>query len=111
MAFIIGVDEDGNSVEHTSDPDTLANYFGANPGAPHYLTAIYFRREVMAKYYAEPERYNVSDGQLTCLSLWSCQIDKDLSSHVAVFLGDLGATFRTKSDCTGDNSTFHRKAE
>ena len=90
MAFIIGVDEDGNSVEHTSDPDTLGNYFGANPGAPHYLTAIYFRREVMAKYYAEPERYNVSDGQLTCLSLWSCQIDNDLSSHVAVFLGDLG---------------------
>ena len=90
VAFIIGVDEDGNSVEHTSDPDTLANYFGANPGAPHYLTAVYFRREVMAKYYAEPERYNVSDGQLTCLSLWSCQIDNDLSSHVAVFLGDLG---------------------
>lgn len=90
VAFIIGVDENGNSIEHTSDPDTLANYFGANPGAPHYLTAVYFRREVLAKYFAEPERYNVSDGQLTCLSLWSCQIDNDLSSHVAVFLGDLG---------------------
>ncbi len=90
VAFIVGVDEDGNEVEHTSDPAALANYFGANPGAAHYLTPVYFRREVLAKYFAEPERYNVSDGQLTCLGLWSCQIDNDLDSHVVVFLGDLG---------------------
>lgn len=90
VAFIVGGDKDGNAIEHTSDPDTLNNYFGANPGAPHYLTPIYFRREVLAKYFAEPERYKVSDGQLTCLSLWSCQIDNDLDSHVVVFLGDLG---------------------
>lgn len=90
VAFIVGVDGDGNELEHTSDPSALANYFGANPGAPHYLTPVYFRREVLAKYFAEPERYNVSDGQLSCLSLWSCQIDNDLDSHVVVFLGDLG---------------------
>ena len=90
VAFIIGVDEDGEEVEHSSDPDKLSNYFGANPGAPHYLTPVYFRREVLVKYFAEPERYTVSDGHLTCLSLWSCQIDNDLDSHVVVFLGDLG---------------------
>ena len=90
VAFIIAVNENGGEIEHTSDPDALGNYFGANPGAPHYLTPVYFRREVLAKYFAEPERYNVSDGQLTCLSLWSCQIDNDLPSHVVVFLGDLG---------------------
>lgn len=90
VAFIIGVDEEGNDVEHTSDPDRLDNYFGANPGAAHYLTPVYFRREVLAKYFAEPERYNVSDGRLTCLNLWSCQIDNDLESHMVVFLGDLG---------------------
>ena len=90
VTFIIGVDGDGNAIEHTSDPDMLANYFGANPGAPHYLTPVYFRREVLAKYFAEPERYSVSDGRLSCLSLWSCQIDNDLNSHVVVFLGDLG---------------------
>lgn len=90
VAFIIGVDENGNELEHTSDPGALSNYFGANPGAPHYLTPIYFRREVLAKYFAEPERYSVSDGRLACLSMWSCQIDNDLRSHVVVFLGDLG---------------------
>jgi hypothetical protein len=90
VAFVIGVDEEGNEVEHSSDPATLNNYFGANPGEPNYLTPVYFRREVLAKYFAEPERYRVADGHLTCLSLWSCQIDNDLASHVVVFLGDLG---------------------
>lgn len=90
MAFIIGIDENGNEVEHTSVPEKLGNYFGANPGAAHYLTPVYFRREVLSKYYAEPERYSVSDGDLTCLSLWSCRIDNDHASHVVVFLGDLG---------------------
>jgi hypothetical protein len=90
VCFVIGVDQDGDNIEHTSNPDSLSNYFGANPGAPNYLTPVYFRREVLAKYYAEPERYTVSDGQLSCLALWSCQIDNNLESHVAVFLGDLG---------------------
>lgn len=90
VSFVIGVDEEGNETEHTSDPDALSNYFGANRGAPHYLTPVYFRREVLAKYFGEPERYDVTDGRLTCLGLWSCQIDNDLDSHVAVFLGDLG---------------------
>jgi hypothetical protein len=90
VAFIIGVDEDGNEVEYTSNHHALANYFGANPAAPHYLTPVFFRREVLAKYFAEPERYEVSDGQLYCLSLWNCRIDNDLDSHVVVFLGDLG---------------------
>jgi hypothetical protein len=90
VSFIIGVDEEGNAVEHTSEPGALSNYFGANPGAPHYLTPVYFRREVLAKYFAEPERYTVTDGQLSCVSLWSCQIDNDIPSYVVVFLGDLG---------------------
>ena len=90
VTFKIAVDEFGNDVESTCDPDELSNYFGSNPGAPHYLTPVFFRREVLTKYFAEPDRYKVSDGRLSCLALWSCQIDNDLDSHVVVFLGDLG---------------------
>ena len=90
VSFIVGVNEDGENVEYTSDPDRLGNNFGGNPEAPHYLTPIYFRREVLAKYFAEPERYMVSDGCLSCIELWSCQIDNNLESVVVVFLGDLG---------------------
>ena len=90
VTFIVDVDQNGNEFECTSNPDELDNYFGANPGAYHYLTPVYFRREVLAKYFSEPERYSVSDGQLRCLGLWSCHIDNDLDSYVVVFLGDLG---------------------
>jgi hypothetical protein len=47
--FVIGVDKDGNEVLNTANPDLLANNFGANPNAPHYLTAVHFRKEVLDK--------------------------------------------------------------
>lgn len=90
VTFIVGVDSIGNEIKSTSNHDKLANYFGANPDACHYLTPVYFRREVLQKYYSEPARYRVADGRLSCLSLWTCRIDNDLGSNVVVFLGDLG---------------------
>ena len=42
--FIIGEDEYGKPVMFTCAPDLLANYFGANPDAPHYLTPVHFRK-------------------------------------------------------------------
>jgi hypothetical protein len=88
--FIIGEDDHGKPVKHTCNPDLLANYFGANPEAPHYLTPVHFRREVLAKYYDNPQLYSVEDGYLRCASLWGVQIDNDHDDRVVVFLGDLG---------------------
>jgi hypothetical protein len=48
--FIIRVDDDGDEVLYTCDEDQLANYFGKNPDAPHYLTPVFFRKEVLGKY-------------------------------------------------------------
>jgi hypothetical protein len=91
IEFIIGVNQEGNDIRYTSNPDKLSNYFGANPGAPNYVTPVYFRREVLTKYYSENNRYTVSDGYITCLSLWSCRIDNNHDKHiVSAFLGDLG---------------------
>jgi len=90
VQFIVGVDEAGKPVSFTAKPDKLSNYFGANPGACHYLTPVFFRKEVLSKYYSDPDRYTVSDGYLECLGLWSVQIDNNHSTHVVVFLGDLG---------------------
>ena len=88
--FIIGVDENGSPVTYTCDPNLLANYFGANPGAPHYLTPVFFRREVLAKYYANPEKYSVEDGYLRCAGLWGLRMDNNHPNYVIAFLGDLG---------------------
>jgi len=88
--FIIGVDENGEEVTHTCDPGRLANNFGANPEAPHYLTPVQFRKEVLDKYYQQPSKYSVESGILRCGGLWSMYIDNHFTDKVAAWLGDLG---------------------
>lgn len=88
--FIIGQDENGDSVKYSCSPDGLANYFGANPESPNYLTPVFFRREVLTKYYAHPERYSVQDGFLRCQGLWGLNLDNNHHEYIIVFLGDLG---------------------
>ncbi|WP_146647154.1 hypothetical protein [Labilithrix luteola] len=90
IEFIIGLDKDGKEVSHTCDPEKLANFFGKNAGAPHYLTPVVFRREVLRKYYDNPEKYEVDDGYLHCAGLWALRLDNHSEDRVTVFLGDLG---------------------
>jgi plasmid stabilization system protein ParE len=93
--FIVGEDERGRPVEHTCDPDVLSNYFGANPGAPHYLTPVFFKREVLRKYYENSDRYEVQDGRVGSHGMWHLQLDNNHPDHVVVFLGDLGRDIPT----------------
>lgn len=88
--FIIGIDQDGNQLTYISNPEELANYFGTNPNAPHYLTPVFFTRNVLSKYVSQPEKYSVEDGYLRCGGLWGVQIDNNHEEYVSVFLGDLG---------------------
>jgi len=88
--FIIGDDGSGKPIRHTCDPEKLANYFGKNPDAPHYLTPVHFRRNVLQKYYDNPQRFSVSDASVSCGALWSLRIDNDHPDRVIVWLGDLG---------------------
>jgi len=88
--FIIGEDEHGRAVKFTCEEDELANYFGKNPNAPHYLTPVFFKPEVLRRYYDDPNLYSVTDGRLTCGSLWGVQIDNGNPAAVMVFLGDIG---------------------
>jgi hypothetical protein len=88
--FVIATTDTGEEVTFTSNPQQLANYFGANPDSPHYLTPVYFRREVLNKYYADPDRYTVEDGYLRCAGIWGLRMDNDRAGHVMAFLGDLG---------------------
>ena len=88
--FIIGVDEDGNEVTSTSSEDELSNYFGANPGRPHYLTPVFFRKAVLDKYHQQGGKYSVEPGYLRCAGLWGIRIDNHLRDYVVAWLGDLG---------------------
>lgn len=88
--YIIGVDSAGDEVRHTCDPDALANYFGTNPDAPSFLTPIWFKKDVLQKYYANSDKYSVEDGYIRCGSVWGLAVDNQHLDRVAVFLGDLG---------------------
>lgn len=89
--FIIAEDECGNPVKFTCDRDKLSNNFGANPDAPHYLTPVFFERQVLQRYYDDPELYSITSGHLCCATKWGVDIDNDNLDAVAVFLGDIGS--------------------
>lgn len=88
--FIIGIDEQGEPLKFSCNPNKLSNYFGANPGAPHYLTPVFFKKEVLQRYLSHPNQYSVEDGYLKCQSLWGMAIDNHHMNYVSAYLGDLG---------------------
>ncbi|MFD4998693.1 hypothetical protein [Streptomyces buecherae] len=88
--FTIAVDAaTGQPVVSTCDPDRLSDYFN-DRGTPHYLTPVYFRRDVLRRYTSEPSRYQVGNTRLNCLGLWSISIGRNEEGLVEAYLGDLG---------------------
>jgi hypothetical protein len=88
--FIIDVDDSGNDIVYTSSEAKLSNYFGANPGRPHYLTPVFFRKAVLDKYYQQPGKYSVEAGYLRCAGVWGMSLDNHRNDYVVAWLGDLG---------------------
>ena len=95
-SFIIDVNENGDELVCTSNPDELKtpadpeNIRGVDEDAPDYLTLVHFRKKVLDKYYYEPSKYTVEDSILRCGSLWCIYIDNHHDDVVCAWLGDLG---------------------
>ncbi len=90
-SFIYKVDPDtGQMLRHTCDPKQLGTYFDKDNSRLLFLTPVYFKREVLLPYAAEPNRYQLSRSRLSCLSLWGIDISFNTHGLVEVYLGDLG---------------------
>jgi hypothetical protein len=89
LDFIIGVDNEDNDIEETCNEKELSSFF-VNTGKANYLTPVYFKNEVLQKYYQNPRRYTVSPGYLHSLDMWGVSFDINKSNLVHVWLGDLG---------------------
>jgi len=90
-SYIIGYDSLGDEIIHSCNKDTLSNYFVANDGkGPLEMTPVFFKKTVLDKYYGNPNKYEVSDGQIDCSGSWSLRIDNDQRDYVAVMLVDMG---------------------
>jgi hypothetical protein len=76
--FIVGRQADGKDV-------FLA------PDGGEYLMPIFFKRQVLDKYYAEPKKFQVTEwSQVACLDLWGLPIDRSDEDLIQAWLGDLG---------------------
>jgi hypothetical protein len=88
--FIVDIDANGEPRLHTCDPGKLANNFGGNAGSLSYLTPVFFKKDVLVKYFAQSTKYSVEDGYLRRAGLWGLRMDNHGNDWVVVFLGDLG---------------------
>ncbi len=88
--FIIGCNENGDNLSFSCNEKKLGNYFGKNPKAPQYTTPVFFKEDVLQKYYNNPNKYSVDDGRISCNKAWSLRVDNNCNDYVIVLLGDLG---------------------
>ena len=117
--FIIDVDDDGDKIYHTCNPDKLDDFPEENSDVAWKLTRVHFRKQVLDKYHNEPSKYSVEDSIVRCSSLWSMRIDNHDPEKVCVFLDDLGISLPYAEQLhwqaynippEGDMSeTFHRR--
>lgn len=88
--FIYDYDDEGEPMSHSCKKKTLSNFFVANGDNPLEMTPIFFKKEVLDKYYSNPNKYTVSDGAVGCEGSWSLHIDNDHRNYVIVPLVYLG---------------------
>ena len=116
--FIVDVDDNGDEVYHTCNPHKLKKVSGENPDAPWDITPVHFRKQVLDKYYGEPNKYTVGDSRVSC-GLWGMKIDNHDPDKVCVLLRDLGISLPYMEQlhwqaCNippegGESETFYRR--
>lgn len=88
--FIIGVNENGDNIEITCDENQLPNLFTRKGEEPYTLTLVFFKKEVLSKYYDNPEKYSIYEGYM-CAPEWLLRFDNDRTdNYVVAVLVDLG---------------------
>ena len=77
------IGDDGNEVEESCDQES-------EESTGHFLTMIFFKKEILNKYYSKPRFYKIQDGEIYCLDLWSISFGETEDGLIHVWLGDLG---------------------
>lgn len=57
-------------IEVSCDPAGLSNYFQPDSDLPLQMSPAFFRAEVLHKYKADPDKYQLSDRKLSCRGSW-----------------------------------------
>lgn len=80
-----------NLVEYSCNPSMLNNIcVNDKPDLPLDITPVFFKREVLSKYYNAPHKYRVQDGRIKFIEEgYELRVDTDMRDYVAVILVDL----------------------
>lgn len=81
-----------HSVVHdcSCDPEQLGNYF-VESDLPFEISPVFFRPEVLLKYKADSEKYQVQDRSITCRNAWHLETyDVNDAGQVFTYLKYLG---------------------
>ena len=60
----------GRRIEVSCDPAGLSNYFQPESNLPLEMSPAFFRGEVLAKYKADPAKYELEDRGIRCRDAW-----------------------------------------
>lgn len=84
--YIVDIDlNNGNSIlENCCKSEIISDKEKYN-----FFTPVFFKREVLLKYYSNPNRYSVEDNSIYFQGSWRMNIDNNLDDCVCVYLGDL----------------------
>ena len=88
--FIVGMDENGDEIKSTCEENKLPNAFTWDGESVYTLTPVYFKREVLEKFYNDTVKYTVQDGYIKGPE-WGAHADTDRSdNYIVLTLVDLG---------------------
>lgn len=63
----------GERIEVSCDPKRLSNYFQPESTLPLEMSPVFFRAEVLHRYKADPEKYELRERSIYCRGAWSLQ--------------------------------------
>lgn len=78
-------------LEVSCNPTALASYFDKGSPLPFQTSPVFFKPEVLDKYKADPEKYRLTDREISCRNSWSLQTyDVNEAGQVHTYITYLG---------------------
>lgn len=76
-------------IEWSSAPTEISNYFTKSDN-PFEISPVYFSPEVLTKYKADPDKYDLKDRSITCRNAWHLKtFDINEAGQVHTYIGYL----------------------
>ncbi len=83
--------KNGKVVECSSSPDAQASYFQKDSPLPFQTSPVFFRPDVLDRYKADPDKYQLKHRSITCRHAWSLQsYDVNAAGQVHTYIRYLG---------------------